>query len=149
MNKITLTLVLQRAKVWSALPSKQDIHQWIMSSLMEDADVTVRLIDEDEGRNLNNQFRSKDYATNVLTFPYPETSPLSGDIALCIPVIEREARAQNKTVRDHLAHLCIHATLHLQNFDHQNTADREVMENMEINTLQKIGISNPYEEKIN
>ena len=94
MNK--LELIVQKSEPWPGLPTKRDIRRWILASLLEDADVTVRLINENEGQELNHYFRAQDKATNVLTFAYGETIPLSADIALCIPVIQREAKNKIK-----------------------------------------------------
>ena len=146
MSKAKLELTVQQSESWPGLPTKRDIRRWILASLLEDANVTVRLIDEDEGRELNRYFRDRNKATNVLTFPYGETTPLSADIALCVPVIRGEAKKQNKTFHDHFAHLCVHATLHFQDFSHEEDAEREIMESMEIDILEKMGIPNPYEQ---
>jgi probable rRNA maturation factor len=133
MSKAKLELTVQRSEPWLGLPTKRDIRRWILAALLEDANVTVRLIDEDE-------------ATNVLTFPYQETTPLSADIAFCVPVIREEAKEQEKTLHNHFAHLCVHATLHFQDFGHEEDAEREVMEAMEIDILEKMGMPNPYEQ---
>ncbi|MDC1310977.1 rRNA maturation RNase YbeY [Burkholderiales bacterium] len=148
MSKIKLELVIQKCESWLGIPSKRDMRRWILASLLEDANVTLRLIDEMEGRELNRHFRARDKATNVLTFPYEETTPLSADIALCIPVIQREAVKQQKTFHNHFAHLCVHATLHFQDFGHEEETEREIMEGMEIDILGKMGIPNPYEYSI-
>ncbi|MDP4837641.1 MAG: rRNA maturation RNase YbeY [Burkholderiales bacterium] len=148
MSKPNLVLTVQKSEIWQGLPTKNDIRRWINGSLLEDAQVTVRLINEDEGRELNRYFRNRNYATNVLTFPYPDTLPISADIALCIPVIAGEAKTQHKSLHNHFAHLCVHAALHFQDFDHQNKIDRELMENLEIDILEKMGIPNPYEQTI-
>ena len=148
MNKPNLVLTVQKSEPWRGVPTKNDIYRWIDASLLEDAQVTVRLINKDEGAEMNHYFRNRNYATNVLTFPYPDTSPLSADIALCVPVIKEEAKIQHKSLRNHFAHLCVHATLHFQDFDHQKKIDRELMENLEIDILEKMGIPNPYEQII-
>ena len=146
MSTAKLELTVQRSEPWLGLPTKRDIRRWILAALLEDANVTVRLIDEDEGRELNRYFRNRDKATNVLTFPYQETTPLSADIALCVPVIREEAKEQEKTFHNHFAHLCVHATLHFQDFGHEEDVEREVMETMEIDILEKMGMPNPYEQ---
>lgn len=146
MNK--LELIVQKSEPWPGLPTKRDIRRWILASLLEDADVTVRLINENEGQELNHYFRAQDKATNVLTFAYGETIPLSADIALCIPVIQREEKKQDKTFHNHFAHLCVHATLHFQNFNHEEETEREIMESMEVDILEKMGIPNPYEYNV-
>lgn len=148
MNKPKLELTVQKSEPWPGLPTKRDIRRWVLASLLEDANVTVRLIDAPESRELNRYFRGRDKATNVLTFPYEETTPLSADIALCIPVIKKEAVKQIKTFHNHFAHLCVHATLHFQDFGHEEEAEREIMEGMEIDILEKMEIPNPYEHNI-
>lgn len=97
MSKAKLELTVQQSESWPGLPTKRDIRRWILASLLEDANVTVRLIDEDEGRELNRYFRDRNKATNVLTFPYGETTPLSADIALCVQ--SSEEKQKNKTKR--------------------------------------------------
>ena len=120
--------------------------------------VTIRYVDEKEGRALNLAFRQKDYATNVLTFVHePATSPLAGrgskrvsnhyvaDIAVCAPVVAREAREQKKPVAAHHGHMVIHGMLHAQGFDHEIGADAAAMEATEIALLRRFRIKNPYE----
>lgn len=108
--------------------------------------LTVRLVDTDEGKTLNSQFRQRNYATNVLTFEYGVDADgmASGDIILCVPVLHREAAEQHKPLLHHAAHLTIHGVLHALGHDHIDPQEAQVMESLEIQILQKMGISNPY-----
>jgi len=93
---------------------------------------------------LNHSYRQRDYATNVLTFAYPERQPLAGDIVLCLPVIKEEARRQRKTLEAHLAHLTVHGVLHMQGFDHETDNDAELMEGIETEIVSRLGYADPY-----
>jgi probable rRNA maturation factor len=136
------------------LPVRSTLRRWLLRALRRDAAVTLRFVGAAEGRRLNRTFRGKDYATNVLTFAYDAdatgapaphgTVPLVGDIALCVPVLRREARARRKTLRAHCAHLVIHGTLHLQGFDHESAKDAKVMEALEARLLASLGYGDPY-----
>ncbi|HEY9112791.1 MAG TPA: rRNA maturation RNase YbeY, partial [Rhodanobacteraceae bacterium] len=112
------------------------------------AALSIRIVGAREGRALNLQYRGKDYATNVLSFPaeLPRgvVLPLLGDLAICAPVVAREARDQGKARRDHYAHLTVHGMLHLLGFDHQNARDAARMEKLETGILAKLGIADPY-----
>jgi probable rRNA maturation factor len=140
-----LTLSVQYGVVGDVLPSRQRIRSWAKAALQTDAQVALRLVGSREGRRLNRDFRGKDYATNVLTFAYPETRPLSGDIVLCAPVIAIEARAQRKAIEAHYAHLVVHGMLHLQGYDHEDNDDARVMEALEAEIVMKLGYADPYE----
>lgn len=108
--------------------------------------LTVRLVDANEGKTLNSQFRQRDYATNVLTFEYGVDADgmASGDIILCVPVLRREAAEQHKPLLHHAAHLTIHGVLHALGHDHIDPDEAQTMEVLEIQTLRKMGIPNPY-----
>ena len=109
--------------------------------------LTLRLVDEDEGRELNRDFREKDYATNVLTFEYgvdPEGTA-SGDIVLCVPVLHKEAAEQHKSIVNHAAHLTVHGVLHALGYDHIDAQDAQDMEELEAKILHKMAIANPYQ----
>lgn len=114
--------------------------------------ITVRIGEEDEGRRLNRDFRSKDYATNVLSFSSDEEDAISdgaeewyvGDIFICLPVVEREAAEQDKALPDHLRHLVVHGILHLSGYDHMEDAEAAAMEMLETDILAELGIENPY-----
>ncbi|KAA0890250.1 rRNA maturation RNase YbeY [Pusillimonas sp. ANT_WB101] len=108
--------------------------------------LTIRLVDTDEGRQLNRDFRGKDYATNVLTFEYgvDPDGTASGDIVLCMPVLLREAAEQKKTLLAHAAHLTVHGVLHALGYDHIEPDEAQYMESLEISVLHKMGLANPY-----
>jgi probable rRNA maturation factor len=139
-----LKLNMQFAAPRAGLPAPESFRRWAAAALIENVDVTIRLVDRDEGLALNATFRHRRKPTNVLTFAYPETSPLSGDIVLCVPVVKDEARTQGKLVEAHLAHLTVHGMLHLQGFDHHRRAEAELMEGLETEILCKLGYADPY-----
>ena len=141
-----LTLSVQYGIVADGLPSRQRLRAWAKATLLNDAQVTLRLVGAREGRKLNRNFRGRDYATNVLTFAYADIAPLCGDIVLCVPVVMREARTQHKPVDAHYAHLVVHAMLHLQGFDHENHDDAQAMEALEAEIVMKLGYAHPYRE---
>jgi probable rRNA maturation factor len=126
------------------VPTPARIRQWARAALADEARVTIRIVGQAEGRLLNRSYRNKDYATNVLTFVFRDTPPLEGDIALCAPVITREARAQRKTVAAHYAHMVMHGLLHLQGYDHENERDAAAMERRERTLLARFGYPDPY-----
>jgi probable rRNA maturation factor len=128
----------------TALPRHQ-VSRWIRHALDEDAQITVRLVDTDEGRALNRNYRQKDYATNVLTFGYGDDTPLCADLVLCAPVVAREALEAGKALSAHYAHLIVHGTLHAQGWDHETSAaDAQQMETRETQILAALGIDDPY-----
>ena len=142
MHQVKLSV--QIASELANLPTKAQFKKWAKAALRVDAEVTIRIVDEDEGRALNSTYRGKDYATNVLTFPLTETPHLMGDIVVCAPVVMAEAVAQNKSLVAHYAHLTVHGVLHLHGYDHETEAQAELMESLEITILQKLGYANPY-----
>jgi probable rRNA maturation factor len=121
------------------------VERWIAHSLAGPAEIAVRIVGEPEARELNLQYRRKDYATNVLTFDYARHPVVMADLVLCGPVVGREAREQRKTLQAHYAHLLIHGTLHAQGYDHE-AGEREAleMEALEILLLGSLGFANPY-----
>ena len=126
------------------LPSKLQLRKWAKNTIRVDTEVTIRIVDEPEGRALNSTYRGKDYATNVLTFPLAETPHLMGDIIICAPVVVAEAAAQNKSPVAHYAHLTVHGVLHLHGYDHEIEAQAQLMETIEIQILANLGYANPY-----
>jgi probable rRNA maturation factor len=144
--KPKLSLVVQYAFRARNIPTRTQLRRWIFSALEHDAVITLRIVGDEEGLELNRAYRKKNYATNVLTFVYAETKhePLVGDIVLCASVVANEARQQRKKVHDHYAHLVTHGALHLQGYDHENERDAATMEQREIALLKRKGIANPY-----
>lgn len=135
------------------LPAPASFRRWVQAALdgaghHDATELAIRVVDADEGRSLNAQYRGKDYATNVLSFPaeLPEgvDLPLLGDLAICAPVVAREAAEQGKTEADHWAHLTVHGVLHLLGHDHQAEDEAERMEALETRILAGLGAPDPY-----
>ncbi len=164
-----MSLSVQLATAASRIPvDRAQLRRWVRSALERDAALTLRFVDEVEGRALNKAYRGRDYATNVLTFAYDDDAqapgdargraaaaadargaarfepPVRGDIVLCMPVLAREARAQRKPLRSHLAHLVIHGVLHAQGWDHETLAEAQRMERRETELLRRFRIDDPY-----
>ncbi len=139
-----LNLSVQYAIAARNLPGRAQFRKWVRAALEHDARITVRIIGRAEGKSLNRHFRGKDGPTNVLSFVYRDVPPYEGDLALCAPVVTREAREQRKSVAAHYAHLVVHGTLHLQGYDHEKTADAGVMEARESQIVTKLGYPDPY-----
>ena len=148
---------------WQSILSRPLLRRWVKAALQQDARLTLRFVDEVEGRELNHTYRGKEYATNVLTFAYndsdefddlPEevceqlTEQMGGmieaDIVFCGAVLAREAKEQNKTILAHAAHLVVHGVLHAQGFDHIDDDEAEMMESLETQILARLGFDNPY-----
>ncbi len=123
---------------------RHHVQRWLRAALDAPAQVAVRIVGEDEGRSLNRDWRGKDYATNVLTFDYEREPLVLADLVLCAPVVEREARAEGKTVEAHYAHLLLHGMLHAQGWDHRRAADARRMETRETVILRALGFADPY-----
>jgi len=150
-----LTLDYQLADGITNAPEESAIHKWIAATLehlQEDdkpVELTVRIATTKEAQQLNNEFRSKDYATNVLSFPFdsPVELPVTllGDLVICQSVVEREAEEQQKSAIDHWTHMVIHGTLHLLGYDHIEDNEAEEMEQIERNILASLNISDPYQ----
>jgi len=148
---MSIILDLQLASSASDLPDVTQFQRWLQAAILpfqDEAEVTIRIVDEPESQQLNLQYRGKDKATNVLSFPFqcpPGIElPLLGDLVICAGVVSAEAAEQNKPLAAHWAHMVVHGCLHLLGFDHINDADAEQMEAEEIQILQQLGISNPY-----
>ena len=134
------------------LPNPVRFKDWAQTALRcarrRVGELSIVLVDEAEGRAMNLQYRGRDYATNVLSFPI-ELAPgvrsaLLGDLIICVPVVAREAHEQNKKLADHYAHMVAHGTLHLLGYDHIKDAEAKDMEALEARILAKFGIADPY-----
>ena len=127
---------------------RADFVRWARAALVGGGEITIRLVDAEEGQALNLEYRGKDYATNVLSFPY-EVDPLTiGDLVICPSVVAREAAEQNKPLAAHYAHLTVHGMLHLQGWDHEeDEAEAEAMENEEREILAALGYPDPYQDE--
>lgn len=163
MQSASSTVIdLQLACEHPGLPDENDFRDWADAALRAAGhfsgqpggavEITVRLVDAEESRTLNHDYREKDYATNVLSFPSELPDFLReqmeilalGDLVICVPVVQREAAEQGKTERDHWAHLTIHGVLHLLGFDHLEDEEAEAMEALETGVLAGLGIADPY-----
>jgi probable rRNA maturation factor len=152
-----ISLTVQYACESKLVPSRGQLRRWLAVALKHDAAVTIRFVNEAEGRMLNSKYRGKDYATNVLTFVYgdlpdlesgAESNVLHGDVVICAPVVEHEAELQQKDLRAHYAHLTIHAVLHLQGYEHENEADAAVMESQETALMLRLHFPDPNRASI-
>jgi probable rRNA maturation factor len=146
----SLDLSLQFGKLSDAAPhravlKRASVALWVSTALARDGEITVRIVDTEEGRTLNREYRKKDYATNVLTFDYAREPVVMADLVLCAPVVAREAQEQGKSLEAHYAHLLVHGTLHAQGYDHE-TSERDAleMEALEILLMGALGLPNPY-----
>jgi probable rRNA maturation factor len=136
-------IAVQQASAARGVPPAPRLRAWARAAYGGALEVTLRVVGAAEARRLNRAFRSRDYATNVLSFGYGRR-PLRGDIVLCHPVIAREARQQGKTLSAHYAHLVVHGMLHLRGLDHARKADAARMERAEVRILGRLGLGNPY-----
>lgn len=137
----------------SGVPRSDSFRRWAQAALQvarrrRASELSIRIVDHDEGRELNHQYRGRDYATNVLSFPAELPPglrlPLLGDLILCAPVVAREAAEQHKPLRHHYAHMTVHGVLHLLGYDHLVDAEAERMEALERKALAGLGIADPY-----
>lgn len=149
----TLVVHVGYAVPRTGIPSATSFRRWVEAALhgakrRKATELSIRIVDADEGRALNRDYRGKDYATNVLSFEAglpPELKlPLIGDMVICAPVVAREATEQGKHARDHWAHLTVHGVLHLLGYDHLVEAEAEAMEALETRILAGLGIADPY-----
>jgi len=140
------SLAVQFASEAGELPSRAQVRRWVAAALEHNAEITVRIVDAEEAQALNQDYRHKGYVPNVLTFEYGEIAPgiLGGDVVICAPVVEREAREQGKPLKDHYAHMTVHGVLHLQGYDHLDPAEADIMESREAAILKRFHIPNPY-----
>jgi len=149
-----LSLAVQYQVKPQGTPERPRLRRWAAAALQPNAaasraEITIRLVDEVEGRALNGRYREKDYATNVLSFGYDaswDNGFLMGDLVLCAPVVRREAAEQGKTEEAHYAHLIVHGMLHLQGYDHENEHAAQRMEALEKKIIVKLGYADPYEQ---
>lgn len=146
--KPELSLSVQYAIDAEGLPTRAQVRRWVSAALEKYAEITVRFVDAEEGRELNRDYRGKDYATNVLSFVY-EAEPVQGDLVICAPVVAREAQArgkdqQGKALEAHYAHLVVHGTLHLQGYDHEDEAEAQAMEARESAIVTRLKYPDPY-----
>ena len=144
MPELRLSLQMPDAR-HRALLTRHRVARWIRAALQAPAEVTVRIVDEAEGRALNRDYRGKDYATNVLTFDYARAPQVQADLVLCAPVVEHEAAAAGIALQAHYAHLLVHGTLHAQGWDHETSdADAAAMEALESRLMRGLGFADPY-----
>lgn len=150
MPRPNLDLTLQfgnipdAARHRAALP-RAFVTRCIRSALAHDAEMTVRIVDTEEGQALNSSYRKKNYATNVLTFDYAQSPMVMADLVLCAPVVASEAKAQDKSLQAHYAHLLIHGALHAQGYDHETSeADAIEMETLEMFIMASLSLPCPY-----
>lgn len=141
-----LNLSVQYACNREGLPLRADFVRWARAALVGGGEVTIRLVEPDEGQELNQTYRGKDYATNVLSFPYETEPVVVGDLVICPSVVAREAMEQNKPLMAHYAHLTVHGMLHLQGWDHEQDSEAQDMENEERTILAALGYPDPYAE---
>jgi probable rRNA maturation factor len=138
---------VQYAVAGRDLPTRAQLRRWSRAALGADARLTVRIVGRREARQLNRRFRGGDYATNVLTFVFRDVPPYEGDLALCAPVVAREAGEQGKSPAAHYAHLVVHGVLHLQGYDHGNARDARDMEARESQIVTELGYPDPYRKE--
>jgi probable rRNA maturation factor len=148
LNQLSLSLQFGKiddAALHRAALPRHKVTRWIRHALQSDAEITVRIVDAQEGQALNRDYRKKDYATNVLTFDYTMEPVVTADLVLCAPVVAQEAKEQGKTLQAHYAHLLVHGALHAQGWDHESSEeDAQVMELREVEIMARLGFENPY-----
>lgn len=139
-----LDLAVQYACNKAGLPSRSRFRLWARAALEGGGEVTIRLVEPGEGQELNRDYRGKDYATNVLSFPYETKPRVCGDLVICPAVVAREATVQGKSLEAHYAHLVVHGMLHLQGWDHEEDESAAAMEQREREILAGLGHADPY-----
>ncbi len=149
-----IKLAIQNASASSRVPAKADVKHWAAAALegrRTRARLSLRIVDEEESADLNGRYRGKAGPTNVLSFPFepppglPDPQPFIGDLAICAPVVEREALEQGKSLEAHWAHMVVHGILHLLGHDHLEEAEAQEMEALETRILEDLGFPTPYE----
>ncbi len=145
IGREALTLSLQFVDAGDrAMLSRHRVARWLRAALDAPAELTVRIVGEDEGRTLNREFRGTDHATNVLTFDYAHAPVVAADLVLCAPVVRREAVDLGVPLVAHYAHLLVHGALHAQGHDHEDDAEAVAMESRETDVLRGLGFADPY-----
>ena len=155
-NANAITVDVEIASSAANIPHQALLERWVAAAVgahqdEEDAEVSIMIVDAAQGQSLNKEYRDKDYATNVLSFPAdlpPELElPLLGDLVICAPVVAREAEEQNKGLEAHWAHMVVHGTLHLLGYDHIDDSEAEAMEALETTIITELGYSAPYADR--
>ncbi|NVD98917.1 rRNA maturation RNase YbeY [Massilia sp. BJB1822] len=150
-NKLSLSVQYADPRLQESI-TRPKIRRWVQAALFAPAELAIRFVDAEEGQQLNQAYRGKDYATNVLTFAYndgeeiADDEPTRADIILCTDVLQREADEQKKSVEEHTAHLIVHGVLHAQGYDHEDDEEAAEMEGLETEILAGLGIADPYAE---
>ncbi|KZK69376.1 rRNA maturation RNase YbeY [Shewanella baltica] len=151
---LDLALDIQHATTCDWLPTDEQLALWVTTAIgnsMNEAELTIRIVDSRESQMLNSTYRGKDKPTNVLSFPFeapPEIElPLLGDLVICAAVVENEAREQQKTLEAHWAHMVVHGCLHLLGYDHIEDEEAEEMESLETQLIEGLGFTDPYKEQ--
>ena len=149
-----ITVDIDIASTAANIPTQAQFERWVSAAIVGHqaaAEVSIAIVDETQGQSLNHEYRGKDYATNVLSFPAdlpPELElPLLGDLVICAPVVAREAAEQNKVLEAHWAHMVLHGTLHLLGYDHIDDDEAEIMEALETRIITELGYSAPYADR--
>lgn len=144
-----LSLSVQLGEEIGVLPeSRARLRRWVAAAIESDAGITLRFTGAEEGRELNHRYRQRDRATNVLTFCYDDPALIRADIAICLPVVEREAREQGKTLREHLAHLVVHGVLHAGGHEHDSPAGAARMQARETAIMRRLRLPDPWSATI-
>lgn len=154
-EKHVLGLDVQYAVDDDSLPTQREFECWVRAALEpmgDTVDMAIRVVDEQEGQQLNNRYRDIDRATNVLSFPFEAPpgieSDYIGDLVICAPVVQREAQQQHKPEKHHWAHMVVHGVLHLRGYDHQLDAQAVEMETLEKKILATLGVQDPYQTDV-